>query len=687
MRKFTKSLFVLLLALFPFSSAFAETGMEAEMDQMEGLAVTSDAGHYAALGNMEAGLLGLELTKNYAVEKGFSNTTQLDDVKAMLKAVIEKLKASGLAVKLAVEIAEAEAMLKADGVTAESITAVLAKLDAVVKPVATEALQNALVLAEILNSDELRPVIALVKELLTQENPSIDNMLDHLTTIITVAKPIAQELLESASLFANAFGYSDLLVPISEVKTALESGDIEQVKDQILMLGISALPKATEALEKVKVYAEAIALASGNTALIDAVKKAQANLAEANIPALLLDLKNLPETFVSAATSFIDMIQSLNIAAEDEKAEALKTALSSAVVAIKAENRNIISIGLAVLNLSSAYDAYKGSMLDQAKAKLKEDLEQLKNSMLAGKLVDVIAEAEAALNAKDASSGSILLAITKLDGAVKTVAKDLLMKAVELAGMLGSDDLNQLIAVAKDLLAQENPNTEELTNNLAAILDAVKPVAMDVLDKVNLFASLFGFTDLQNTVAIVKTIVEIGDIEQMQPQLSTLSAMVLLKANEAMTKVKGYAETMAQVTGNTSFFDVIKETEKDLINMNIVDLLFDIKNLPETFLTVSSAFVQKIQYIKIANTPLGEALKAALDAAVTSLQAETLNILTIGNNMRGLIKAYRNYMGTVGISNLNADTETSVIYDMQGRRILSAQKGLYIINGKKVIVR
>ena len=31
--------------------------------------------------------------------------------------------------------------------------------------------------------------------------------------------------------------------------------------------------------------------------------------------------------------------------------------------------------------------------------------------------------------------------------------------------------------------------------------------------------------------------------------------------------------------------------------------------------------------------------------------------------------------------------QNAAIYDLQGRRVLKAQKGLYIINGKKVVVK
>ncbi len=42
---------------------------------------------------------------------------------------------------------------------------------------------------------------------------------------------------------------------------------------------------------------------------------------------------------------------------------------------------------------------------------------------------------------------------------------------------------------------------------------------------------------------------------------------------------------------------------------------------------------------------------------------------------------------TTGIQNAIANNAASQVYDLQGRRVQSAQKGLYIINGKKVLVK
>ena len=48
---------------------------------------------------------------------------------------------------------------------------------------------------------------------------------------------------------------------------------------------------------------------------------------------------------------------------------------------------------------------------------------------------------------------------------------------------------------------------------------------------------------------------------------------------------------------------------------------------------------------------------------------------------------YVEYNGTTGINAVNTVAQDAVIYDMQGRRVVKAHKGLYIVNGKKTVVK
>ena len=42
--------------------------------------------------------------------------------------------------------------------------------------------------------------------------------------------------------------------------------------------------------------------------------------------------------------------------------------------------------------------------------------------------------------------------------------------------------------------------------------------------------------------------------------------------------------------------------------------------------------------------------------------------------------------GTVGIENVNRQVDNSrTVYDLMGRRVIAPQKGIYIVNGRKVV--
>lgn len=44
------------------------------------------------------------------------------------------------------------------------------------------------------------------------------------------------------------------------------------------------------------------------------------------------------------------------------------------------------------------------------------------------------------------------------------------------------------------------------------------------------------------------------------------------------------------------------------------------------------------------------------------------------------------YSDTTGISDVTVDADT-VVYDLFGRKVSTMQKGVYIVNGKKVLIK
>ena len=86
-------------------------------------------------------------------------------------------------------------------------------------------------------------------------------------------------------------------------------------------------------------------------------------------------------------------------------------------------------------------------------------------------------------------------------------------------------------------------------------------------------------------------------------------------------------------------------------------------------------------YYYLANDQFHEATSGTLQSgkaylALTSGGARMLDILPGGGGG-----------GTTAIENVKVGLENNVYYDLQGRRVLYPKKGLYIVNGKKVIIK
>lgn len=55
------------------------------------------------------------------------------------------------------------------------------------------------------------------------------------------------------------------------------------------------------------------------------------------------------------------------------------------------------------------------------------------------------------------------------------------------------------------------------------------------------------------------------------------------------------------------------------------------------------------------------------------------------SNARALVFDFGTETGIIETENENVKTENSAVYDLAGRRVQNAQKGIFIMNGKKVV--
>ncbi|MBR3284487.1 MAG: hypothetical protein IKI60_04150, partial [Alloprevotella sp.] len=71
-------------------------------------------------------------------------------------------------------------------------------------------------------------------------------------------------------------------------------------------------------------------------------------------------------------------------------------------------------------------------------------------------------------------------------------------------------------------------------------------------------------------------------------------------------------------------------------------------------------------------------------ASGSTLSPNRAFINNAGGSIRGLQLVAAG--SATGIQNVETKVQNAKIYDLQGRRVQNAQKGLYIVNGKKVIL-
>ena len=70
---------------------------------------------------------------------------------------------------------------------------------------------------------------------------------------------------------------------------------------------------------------------------------------------------------------------------------------------------------------------------------------------------------------------------------------------------------------------------------------------------------------------------------------------------------------------------------------------------------------------------------------VTQIPANRAYIYLGSSNVQGL--AFNFDGATTDINSISATTDKQEIYDLSGRRVMKANKGLYIINGKKCFIK
>lgn len=110
-----------------------------------------------------------------------------------------------------------------------------------------------------------------------------------------------------------------------------------------------------------------------------------------------------------------------------------------------------------------------------------------------------------------------------------------------------------------------------------------------------------------------------------------------------------------------------------------------LKGSDEATLTTGGAVYYKLSLNKAGDAnSVGFYYGAADGAAFTNGAHKAYLALPAASGVRAFLF---NGNTTTGLQNVTSNNAATQVYDLQGRRVQSAQKGLYIINGKKVLVK
>jgi len=216
---------------------------------------------------------------------------------------------------------------------------------------AREKLTKIITMAEMLDAEGLATQIAAAKDAVA--GTDISAMETVTNDLMAKALPKASEVLTMAKEFAEKYGYTDVSAAISAVEAAIlpaMGGNMEPIETALNNLIAVAIPAAQDAIGKIEGYAEALE----NEALNTAIAEAKAAVASGNVKDMITKIKALEEPFAAAAEAFVGKVASENI--EDASVVA---ALQQVAIAKNADPFSIVAFGDAVKELIKAYKAYQ----------------------------------------------------------------------------------------------------------------------------------------------------------------------------------------------------------------------------------------------------------------------------------------------------------------------------------------
>lgn len=276
-------------------------------------------------------------------------------------------------------------------------------------------------------------------------------------------------------------------------------------------------------------------------------------------------------------------------------------------------------------------------------------------------------------------------------------AKVSLKKVVAVAKIFDLDTSN-----AEALLLNPDASQTDLMNELQTLGTATKEETKKAVANAKQFFETFDATAaaaLEDKFAAANTALDGNDFDAITEALQKLANNALVVGQATLLKVDEYLRKMEDETLNAHLDDIkAKMATYSGSASDLLDLMGDIEGMKSDMYAVATAYMTKVNTLIADGTAAGKDVSdvqtAFNNAFVTAAayKSSTATLVEMGKALYDLIKEVEEYKEAqevpTGISGFTAEKQNSAtIYNLNGQRVEKAQKGLYIINGKKVMVK
>ena len=414
---------------------------------------------------------------------------------------------------------------------------------------------------------------------------------------------------------------------LTETKTALNDDitDAEAYYNSIKDSNPTAAATLLEAINAAKTVKDN---ADATQEQVDAAIAALASAKTTAEQTVLTDTKDELNDDITEAEAYYNSIKDSNPAA----AATLLDAINAAKTVKDNGDATQEQVDAAIAALASAKTTAEQTVLTETKNELNDDITEAEayynsikdsNPAAAATLLDAINAAKTVKDNADATQSEIETAAQTLTNAVNAAKADVALKRVTLT------------IPAKSYMARIDAEKRQIENAVAGV-------------------SLFSVKNVTNTEV------------ELTGELSVIAAeMPYFIYNDNDTEVEVSIIVSSEEADNVDY-------DSEHFKGTLVDKTFTDEDMEEAdhyVLSGGSSFV----WVKDAGTLA--AGKCWVQLEKSPANARALSIVFEGE--------------TTGISTVktDADTKDAAVYDLQGRRVMQPTKGLFIVNGKKVVIK